>query len=243
MPSICSLFARMPDEEKFEFLYKLFLEINAEVKQILLYGPCNTPRVQKANNLCHALKNQGKFFPIHFQKNELSALPTVFAQNLLYSAPNEDKEKAEDIYENYLQLAQQYGTGTCEFFSIVGAYLLAKKFDINLSIETIFSRESHTYIRLHTQPEYILDFWAEMVCEYHDEITWLEVLGPDYHLKDATYKTELTLRSNDLIAMGERVFTETNARIRSETLDYIKNKVEQFFYSMPGISSEISLTP
>ncbi|WP_133135552.1 hypothetical protein [Legionella rowbothamii] len=243
MKTLCSILDHKSAEEKFEFLYKLFEILNTEVKQILSFGPSNTVQAQKANDLYHFLKDRKNFFPIQLHKDEFANLPTVFAQNLLYAndlnkADKANKTDKANIYEHYLQLALYYGTGTCEFFSIVGAYFLAKKYDINLSIETIFSDESHTYIRLHTNPEYILDFWSEMVCEYDDEVTWLEVLGPNYQRKDATFKTELILNSNDLIAMGDRVFTEQNARIRLEIQHIIENKVANFLSSNSGISSE-----
>ncbi|USQ14458.1 hypothetical protein J2N86_03810 [Legionella lytica] len=237
MSSLCSELMQKSAEDKFEFLYGLFLELNAEVKTILSFGPCNTALVQKTDDLFHFLKNKGTFFPFHLQKDELAIMPTIFAKNLLYSA-KEDKEKTGNIYEHYLQLSLQYGTGTCEFFSIVGAYFLAKKYNVALSIETIFSQESHTYIRLYTQPEYILDFWAEMVCEYNDDVTWLEVLGPSYQRRDATYRTDLVLNSKDLIAMGDRVFTEANASVRSKTLHEIENRVAQFLHSVASISPE-----
>lgn len=241
MKTLCSTLAPKSTEEKLEFLYNLFQDLNTELKKILIFGPCNTALAHKTNDLYHFFKRRNTFFPIHLQNDELAILPTVFAQNQLYAnevIDKDDKKETAKLYERYLQLALHYGTGTCEFFAIAGAYLLAKKYDINLSIETIFSEESHTYIRLHTHPEYILDFWSEMVCEYNDEITWLEVLGQNYQRRKATYKTELILNSNELIAMGERIFTEENARIRSQTLHAIKDKVTQFIESIPEITPE-----
>lgn len=132
------------------------------------------------------------------------------------------------IYEDYLRRAYLFGTGTCEFFSIVGAYFLAREFDVRLSIETICSNESHTYIRLHTNPEYILDFWGEMVCKYDDNISWNEFFGLAYVRNGSTeFRQEIQLTSTQLIEMGARVFSNDNEIIRQNMIGRVRLMMAQ----------------
>jgi len=208
--------------EKTDFMERLFVQLNSRVQQILLFGPCNNSAAKKASNIYFQGK-ENRLFPIKSQGQDLDALPAIIA-NLL--TPNRNLYLND--FEKYLKISFLYGTGTCEFFAIVGAYILATEFNVSLSIETAFADESHTYIRLHTTPEYIFDFWSQMACEYSDTVTWNETLGPTMLRKNSELKINARYSSDELIAMGNKVFTEENQLLRLKIIQDVMQKVDQF---------------
>ena len=225
MPNLNLLLSSMEnDDEKMDLMGELFNKIEEQVRQILLFGPSNTPQTERAAFIYHDSRKR-KFFPAQYRKVELEALPAVIANSFYYA--EHECGAAFDLQES-MRAAFLYGTGTCECFSAVGVYLLAKEYDVKLSIETIFSNESHTYIRLHTQPEYIMDFWSSMLCTYSDNATWNEILGDTYpRSKEARYQTDTTLNSTQLLEIGAQVFTEGNTTRRVALIEAVNEKMDK----------------
>lgn len=214
-------------DEKQEFIYEVFTCIKSRVKEILSFDPCNNQIAHKAVATYYYNRQQNNFFPVNYRKDELEALPAVIANILCLEADSKQRPADTlDLFERYFASGYLYGTGTCEVFAIIGAYILATEFDVKLSIETIYSNESHTYIRLHTNPEYIFDFWATMTCQHDDQLSWNEFFGEQY-IRDeqAVLKTELVLNSEQLIEMGKSVFTEHNERLRVDIHNLVQERV------------------
>lgn len=229
MPSINSLLDKCstPDE-KHELMHEIFNNIKNRVNELLSFGPCNNQMAQYA---CSAYyynhQKRNNFSPIEYSLDECKALPAVIA-NIL-SLEKEKKQippSAQERFEQYFASGYLYGTGTCEVFAIIGAYILATEFDVKLSIETIYSNESHTYIRLHTTPEYIFDFWGAMICPYDDQISWNEYFGEQF-IRDegANFETELVLNNKQLIDMGQRVLSDQNVRLRAHIHHLVQERV------------------
>lgn len=229
MPSINALLDNYstPDE-KHELMYEIFNDIKNRVNELLSFGPCNNQVAQHACSVYyynHQKKNN--FFPVDYTLHECKALPAVIANILsLETAKKQTPSSALEMFEQYFTSGYLYGTGTCEVFAIIGAYILATKFDVTLSIETIYSNESHTYIRLHTTPEYIFDFWGAMMCPYDDQIAWNEYFGEQFiRNAGANFETDLVLNNKQLIEMGQRVLSDQNEHLRAHIHDLVQDRV------------------
>lgn len=251
MPHLNELLQSKTDKlEKLEFIQDLFDKLSKQVNQILPFGPSNGSLAEKIAPFYYN-RNSPRFFAFKYQKEELEALSAVVAYDLYAQTTHSKTVKQQtDVtqvhsfdFEEYMQSAFLYGTWTCEFFAVIGAYCLALEYDVELSIETIFSNESHTYLRLHTDPEYIFDFWSSMSCEYTDNITWHEVLGEPYKRKNAEYKTDMTLNSAQIIEMAERIFTKENEAFSTQIINKVECKVSSFLHtqSVPHTSLEFQL--
>lgn len=105
----------------------------------------------------------------------------------------------------------------------MGAYFLATEFDVSMSIETLYSIETHTYIRVHTTPEYIIDFWGGLVCEYNDTVSWNEFFGE--FPRNETTTTKINIHFSDgsqLLDFGADIFSEHNKVMRANILEQVK---------------------
>ncbi|WP_298627910.1 hypothetical protein [uncultured Legionella sp.] len=215
-------------------MYELFNRIQIRVSEILIFGPCNSKAAQNASNVYYANQQKQQHFRLSpYTADECKALPAVIANTLCPRAENKQKLlSAQEHFEQFFTNGYVYGTGTCEVFSIIGAYILATEFDFELSIETIYSHQSHTYIRLHTEPECIFDFWAIMMCRYNDTVSWNEFFGEQFiRNTEAVYKTDLILTSQQLIEMGQRVIIPHNKALRTiihtSVLERVENVLKQ----------------
>ncbi|STX27972.1 Uncharacterised protein [Legionella beliardensis] len=220
-------------EDQLDFMSDVFAKLKEEVDQVLLFGRSNSPTAERVANLNGNI-NKNQFFPINYSKEELAVLPAVIANSLRFSDEEQKTEQkpSEPLlrYAKYFADAYLYATGTCENYAIVGAYMLAAEFmDVELSIETLYSDQSHTYIRIHTTPEYIFDFWGDFVCEYTDTLTWNECAGRHYPRNETSYtKIDITFANrNELINLAEDVFTEKNNERRLKILDQVTTLIEK----------------
>jgi hypothetical protein len=216
-------------DEKHEFMNEVFIRIKTRVDEVLSFGPCNNQIAEKANSVYYYNRKQTNFFPVNYRKDEREALPAVIANILCLDAVSKQRPpETQDLFERHFASGYLYGTGTCEVFAIIGAYILATEFDVELSIETIYSNASHTYIKLHTNPEYIFDFWATMMCQHDDQLSWNEFFDESY-IRDeqAVLKTEIVLNSGQLIEMGKSVFTEHNERLRVDIHNLVQERVSK----------------
>ncbi|KTD34029.1 hypothetical protein [Legionella israelensis] len=232
MKNLNSILESLQNDEKADFLASLFATLQKEVNDILKFGACNNEIAEKTANVYYTRK-KNKFFAVHYKKDEMAALPAVIANDLCLTDSHTSKTDID--YKEILREAYLYGTGTCQSFAIVGAYVLAKKYEVNLSIETIFSYESHTYIRLHTQPEYIFDFWSPVACAYDDTINWNESVNYAYiRNSKVDYKTDIFLDSRQLIEMGSIIFTAENQNRRESNIKKVMNCADQELLSVPS---------
>ncbi|WP_419420519.1 hypothetical protein ACNVED_04250 [Legionella sp. D16C41] len=223
--------------DKFEFIYKCFTRLKEKVDKVLLFGKSNSPTAEKTADLYYKNNNRNQFFPINYSQRELDVLPAVIADNLRFN--DEDLQAGQQTSEpyalffKYFKDAYLYGTGTCENYAIVGAYMLATEFsDIKLSIETLYSDQSHTYIRVHTTPEYIFDFWGDFVCEYTDTLTWNECAGEFFprNNQSSTETNIIFLNRAQLINLAENIFSEENEKRRLNIINQVNtllNKEQQ----------------
>ncbi|MCL9683853.1 hypothetical protein [Legionella maioricensis] len=219
------------DYKKVDFMYEQFLRLKEKVDEVLLFGPCNSDAAEEAKKVYYSRRDkqgQRPFFSPQYRKDKLDALPAVIASSLSLSTAPQTMGKPAEVYEHFFKLAYLYGTGTCEFYAIVGAYFLATEFDVELSIETIYSEQSHTYIRLHTSSEFAMDFWSPMLCLYTDTISWNEFFGSRY-MRDAgsEIKQHIRLNKEELLAMGKRVFSEENTELRLHLIEEVLLLVRQ----------------
>ncbi len=214
-------------DERLELMFSYFKKLKAKVDEILLFGPCNNAIAEETANAYYYKKqcqNKGSLFPVRYSKKELQALPAVIANKLSQS---DDRLKTQgttlNTFKEYFKRAYLYGTGTCEYYAIVGAYFLATEFDVSMSIETLYSTETHTYIRVHTTPEYIVDFWGELVCEYNDTLSWNEFFGEFPRNSTSETKTNIHFsESSQLIGLGKDIFSEQNEQQRLSILQQVK---------------------
>ena len=231
MPKLSSILAALKDSDKrSEFMCDLFDTLKKEVDAILLFGSCNNIKTTEASNAYYYRKrNKPTAFSCYYTQSELMHLPPVIANEIrLTECSNYQIKIPRERYSDYLKMAYLYGTGTCEFFAIVGAYVLSQRYEINLSIETIYSEESHTYIRVHGVQEYILDFWGGMVCDYSDDITWNEFFGMLYARNNkSSIKNEISLNERDLRTLGEEVFTNAHLQKREQVIAKVQERVQQ----------------
>jgi len=229
MPNLNTLLQKCAsDDERDDFIDGLFEILKKKVNAVLLFGPCNNEVAEKADSTYYYKKqNQDSFFSIHYQEDELAVLPAVIANTKRPKGKLKDKSVAE-VYQAFLKDCYLYGTGTCQHYAILGAYFLAKEFEVELSIETIFSSKSHTYIRLHTNPEYVMDFWSPMFCEYDNTTEWNEFFGSTYmRNKDSTYRQDLKLTSTQLTTMSSGIFSETNKKQRLAMIEEVMAEAEK----------------
>ena len=216
------------NDDKLDYMYSIFTSIKRKVDAVLLFGPSNSPIAEQATNTFYNKKHfKNSLFPVTYTKKEIAVLPAVIATRMQLEEKSENVSPSEK-YESYLKRAYLYGTGTCELFSIVGAYFLATEFDVEVTIETIMSNNTHTYIRLNTNPEYIMDFWATMFCEYDNSREWNDFFGLEYiRNKDSEFKKEIQLNSTELIALGNRIFTEKNTELRLKIINDVSAEVQK----------------
>lgn len=218
------------DDDKMNFMFDVFKTVKKKVDAVLLFGPCNNKDAEEASNVYYNKKNWKKntLFSVKYQSNELKALPAVIANSLRPKDTTQINLLPSVLYKLYLQNAYLFGTGTCELYAVVGAYFLATEFDLDLSIETLYSNESHTYIRVHTEPEYIMDFWGSMACEYKDTLSWNEFFGEQFiRNKNSSTQKEIQLNSKELLNMGEDVFSEKNTLQRTRFINKVNKLVLQ----------------
>ena len=216
MASLNTLLQACSDNnEKLEFMYKFFEQIKIKVDEVLTFGAYNSAAAIRTRNKYvepMELAGRNRFFKAHFEVSDLQVIPAILAGNKLFETePKSMANTLEQNYEELLKIGYLYGTGTCEIFAIVGAYLMALEFDLDLSLETLYSDSSHTYIRVHTNPEYVIDFWGPMLCVYDDTVSWNEFFGQDLMRNEkATIKTDVKFNSDQLIALGHKIFTQDN---------------------------------
>ncbi|MBL7479130.1 hypothetical protein [Legionella bononiensis] len=227
------------NDEKLEFMFKFFERIKIKVDEVLTFGAYNSAAAIRTRNKYvkqMELAGRDRFFKAHFDVVDLHAIPAILAGNKIFEIePKSMTNSPEQNYEEFLKIGYLYGTGTCEIFAIMGAYFMALEFDLELSIETLYSDSSHTYIRVHTNPEYIIDFWGPMLCVYEDTVSWNEFFGQAL-MRDgkATVKTEVKFNSERLIELGHRIFTQDN----SEQRFIIHNEInEQVHYASSSMSN------
>lgn len=217
--------------KKVDFMYEQFTQLKEKVDEVLLFGPCNNEEAEKAKKAYYSRRDkqgQYQFFSPEYTQEELKALPAVLASSLSLSADSKTMTEPAAVFEHFLKSAYLYGTGTCEVYSIVGAYFLATEFEVELSIETIYSDQSHTYIRLHTSPEFAMDFWSPMLCLYTDTVSWNEFFGSQYmRNSNSDIKQNIRLNREELLAMGERIFSEENTKRRLKIIDEVVLTVQQ----------------
>lgn len=213
-------------KDRIVLLESLFKEISVEVDRIMAFGPCNKPLTEDAANVFFS--NKRGFFKAQYNEEEKAVLPAVIANHLMLNQNKDSDADAYAAYQEKLLRAYLYATGTCESFSILGAYLLALKYEVDLSIETIITQGAHTYIRLHTKPEFIFDFWSPTFGEYKDSISWNESVDYTYRrCPDSEYKTEIVLNQDDLQRMGRNVFNLENKEMREEISLKVKEYTRQ----------------
>lgn len=216
-------------EEKHEFIFNLYERIREKVAEILVFGPCNNNVANHSSNAYYFKKsNRARLFSVVFSEDDCKGLSAVIANHYFCEFNMPPNMSPMDQYEWSFKNAFIYGTGTCEQFAIVGAYFLALEYEVEVSIETIVSDETHTYIRIHTDPEVIMDFWGSFSCFYNDSITWNECLDSQFHRKKGvSYREELRVNSSQLIDMGTRIFTPENQLIRADMLEKVRAEAEQ----------------
>jgi hypothetical protein len=219
------------DYQKVDFMYELFTQVQEKVDVVLLFGPCNNASAEKGKRTYYSRREkqgQSSFFSVQYSNDELDVLPAVIASSLSLSVDPVTMNESVEAYEHFLKSAYLYGTGTCEVYAIVGAYFLATELDVDLSIETIYSDQSHTYITLHSNPEFIMDFWSPMLCLHSDTVTWNEFFGSQYMRNSSSdIKQNIRLNKEGLLAMGERVFSEENTVRRLQIIEKVRLAVQK----------------
>ncbi len=218
------------DSEKIDFMYDEFIKLQSKVEEVLLFGPSNNDAAEEAKKVFYQREKQGQgsFFSGQYTNKERLALPAVIAQSLSLATESQIIESPAEQYESYLKSAYLYGAGTCEYYAIVGAYFLAVEFNVDLSIETIYSHESHTYIKLHTSPEFIMDFWSPMLCQHNDTVSWNEFFGFRYIRNSSSeIKENIQFNREELLALGARVFSEQNRELRLQIIDKVVLRAQQ----------------
>ncbi|KTD51288.1 hypothetical protein [Legionella quateirensis] len=208
------------NDEKLEFMFDSFERIKIKVDEVLTFGAFNSAEVIRARNKYveqMKMAERNRFFRAHFEEADLQAIPAILAGYKIFEDDSKSITSSPELhYEELFKIGYLYGTGTCEIFSIVGAYFMALEFELDLSLETLYSDSSHTYIRVHTNPEYIIDFWGPMLCFYDDTVSWNEFFGQDLLRNEkATIKKHVTFNSEQLIQLGHKIFTQDNLAQRS----------------------------
>ncbi|KTD35326.1 hypothetical protein Lmor_0773 [Legionella moravica] len=213
MPSLNTLLKTCSNKnEKLDLISEVFERIKLKVDEVLIFGACNSEVAIRARTRYFEQKElatRNHFFKDNSENTGLKAIPLIVSHYPIFEIPPQSMTTSpEQYYEALLKTGYLYGTGTCEIFSIVGAYFMALEFDLELSLETLYSDSSHTYIRVHTDPEFIIDFWGPMFCVYGDTVSWNEFFGQDLMRDEkATIKTEVAFSSEQLIDLGNKIFT------------------------------------
>lgn len=220
-----------------DFLWQLFKHIESEIKKILTFGPCNSDIAEKTATKYYAKRDitrPHRFFSTKYLRDETQSLPAVIANIHLLRANKRLDGSAQERFIKHLQDGFIYGTGTCEVYSIVGAYVLAQHYDVSLSIETIYSSESHTYIRLHTSPEYIFDFWGQLMCNYTDTLSWNEFHGERY-LRNHTSRVQhdISFQTSELLVMQHHVLNDEVRTQRERVIREVMDEVNKEILSAP----------
>ncbi|STX52059.1 Uncharacterised protein [Legionella busanensis] len=231
--------------DKLDFMSECFARLKEKVDEVLLFGKANSPIAERVVSLycTNSNNNKNQFFPVNHSRKELDVLPAVIADSLRFF----DKEQRNlqkiiepfSLYSKYFEDAYLYGTGTCENYAIVGAYFLMAEFDdIELSIETLNSDQSHTYIRVHTTPEYVFDFWGDFLCEYTDTPTWNECVGELYPRNDKSHtKINITFSNREqLINLGEDIFSKKNEEQRLKIINQVEILLDKEYQFDKNIS-------
>ncbi|WP_131781249.1 hypothetical protein [Legionella gresilensis] len=236
--------------DKLEVMSEYFTRLKKKVDKVLLFGRANSPIAERVASLYYINndRNKNQFFPVNYSQSELDVLPAVIADSLRLS-DKEQRNVQKTIepfarYSKYFENAYLYGTGTCETYAIVGAYFLMVEFvDVELSIETLYSDQSHTYIRVHTTPEYIFDFWGNFLCEYTDTPTWNECVGECYPRNDKSRtKTVITFSDREqLITLGNDIFSEKNKERRLKIFNQVERLLDKEYQFEKNTSESCGL--
>lgn len=203
-------------------MYDLFEEIKREVHQCLIYGPCNSRAVQKLQyELWQAEASQRA--P---QIKEPHTLSTILARS--FWSKNISSSQT-DLLDKLTDIAVQgfiSGTGTCEAYAVIGAIFLKRKrlHKVEVSIESIHSDLSHTYLIVHTdEKDYIFDFWSDAVLIKGNWIEWNEAIAYEYRYHKDVYFSKLASNISDhtISIIYERMMSEANQHARQQNVNAI----------------------
>ncbi len=165
-----------------EIMHRIYADVQREVEGWLIFGPCNTraAEAQRLGSMRYKL-----FYPELKHRSIANCSSSLLFDRIM----NETypKEPTPNKLCNIALRGIWSGTGTCETYAILGAIFLAQKFQVAVSIENIHSDLTHTYLKLHTEPqEYIFDFWSNGMIRYGDWVDWNESVDYEYRHQEAT---------------------------------------------------------
>jgi hypothetical protein len=227
MSNLNELLQTLSEKEQIRHINKLFERITEQVNSILSFGPSNKNIAEKTANV-YFYRRKNKFFLANYTVQEIKTLPAVISSALKFYEPKYIASSALDEQRNLLKQAFLYATGTCESFAIVGAYYLSLIYDVELTIETIYSRESHTYIRLHTKPEFFLDFWTPSCGLYNNSFQWNTSVDNSYmRTKKSRFHSDISLNSLQIQELVVEFFNPENILQREIHLAKVHELVSQ----------------
>ncbi len=155
---------------------EIYEKIQNDVDQCLLYGPSNARYIHKQHSLSFFSLQQKKFFLNTSAASHSRMELTKRIRNRSYSFEADQSEIKKLALEGFWS-----ATGTCETYAILGAMYLMKQYEVDVSIENIHSDLTHTFLRVHTEPdEYIFDFWSRAMIRYGDWVEWNETIDYEY---------------------------------------------------------------
>lgn len=203
-----------------QLMSQVYKEVQKEVEECLLYGPCNS-------RIADAARLQYSFFSRSLPAYKLRSAASC-SKSLLYERiKSENYPAMVDDHRALDSLALQgfwAGTGTCETYATLGAIFLAQKYQVAVSIENIHSDLIHTYLRVHTKPvEYIFDFWTNSMVRYGDWIDWNEAVDYEYRHTPSAHFSFLAeeIQKQTLDDIYFTMYTKDHLDRRKEHLDEV----------------------
>lgn len=159
-----------------DLMYDVFDEIKKQLRNVLCFGPSNSILAEKLKS---RMLYEPRFF--NYKPSEENLVNAIRSQQKI-DDELPPKLGSIDLEEMFLS-GFISGTGTCEIFAIVAAVLLCSQYDVEVSIINIHSDLVHTFLKIHTNPAYIFDYWADFMIREYDWTSWNECHEPCYHYR------------------------------------------------------------
>lgn len=207
-------------EEAIERLMEtVYQDLQTETNQIICLGPQNNASAEKVSSVFYH-NRQHPEARLAYPQASLKSLKAVISSDLLHQ--HKRYALGEKDLESLATEAFLYGTATCQGYAALSAILFAQRFHASLSIYTLSSDESHTFLVLDTNPPYLFDFYSEGLCRMGNWRDYNEMVSYPYRMQDsATLRIDSLYTSQFLCDVGERLFTQENQAKREQFLGWV----------------------
>lgn len=203
-------------------MFQVFMEIRKHIDKYLVFGPCNSKVAAQAKDFMY--NKSSRFFNITpaVLRAEGAVLSSAKMHELKIHS-DQPKKRAFSLREMALD-GLISATGTCETYAVLGAVLLSRQYDVEISLENIHSDLQHTYLKIHTLPhEYIFDFWSDVMVRHGDWMNWNQAVDYEFrYTKRSTFSLlaeRVPLHALDNIAL--ELHSSENLHRRSTFLQSI----------------------